>query len=74
VLVVGGRRVLAGEQTNAIFAVDPSTGYVAIAGRLPTPLSDATVATTADDVIVAGGKSPSGAERSVFRLLPRIAR
>ncbi|HEY4826351.1 MAG TPA: hypothetical protein VIH85_06270 [Solirubrobacteraceae bacterium] len=74
VLVVGGRRELAGEQTNAILAVDPSTGHVAIAGRLPTPLSDAMVATTADDVIVAGGESPSGAQRSVFSLLPRIAR
>ena len=45
-----------------------------IAGRLPMPLSDAMVQTTGGLVIVAGGESPSGVQRSIFRLVPRIAR
>jgi len=43
---VGGRKVL---------AIDPSTGKVTVAARLPVSLSDATATTLGNEIVVAGG-------------------
>ena len=72
VLVIGGQRVLGGDQTTAILAIDPSTGRVRIAGRLHTPLSDAMAASTGGSVTVAGGDSGAGAQQSIIRLTPSV--
>ena len=69
VLVVGGRRALDGDQTSTILGIDPRTGRVHRAGRLPTALSDAAVAATGGLVIVAGGQSPAGTQGSILELL-----
>jgi hypothetical protein len=44
--LVGGRRVL---------ALDPATGKVSVAARLPAALSDPTATTVGDRIIVTGG-------------------
>jgi N-acetylneuraminic acid mutarotase len=73
VLIVGGRRALSGDQTSEILAIDPATGRVRVAGRLPAPLSDAAVAVNGDRVIVAGGEAPTGVQRNVIALIPKVA-
>ena len=44
-----------------------------VAGRLPAPLSDAAVAVNGDRVIVAGGEAPTGVQRNVIALIPKVA-
>jgi hypothetical protein len=70
VIVVGGRRQLDGDQTQAILAIDPSTGAVHTVGQLPRPLSDAAVALSGDRIMVAGGDSGTGPQSSIFALTP----
>jgi N-acetylneuraminic acid mutarotase len=71
VYVIGGRGADQGTQTNTILAVDPMTGRVRRAGRLPVALSDVGAATLGSAVIVAGGRESSGTlSRAVYVLRP----
>ena len=44
--LIGGRRVL---------AIDPGSGEVSVAARLPASLSDPTATTVGDSIVVTGG-------------------
>jgi hypothetical protein len=69
VYVIGGRGADQGTQTNTILAIDPVTGRVRRAGRLPVALSDVGAATIGGAVIVAGGREASGTlSRQVYLL------
>jgi N-acetylneuraminic acid mutarotase len=58
---VGGRGATQGTQTAQILAIDPHSGRLSRAGRLPTALSDAGVTAYGDAVLVAGGREAGGA-------------
>lgn len=69
--VIGGRGGDQGTQTARITAVDPASGRVTPAGRLPVALSDAGVAGVGDAVVLAGGREATGTlSDRVFLLRP----
>jgi N-acetylneuraminic acid mutarotase len=70
VYLVGGRGDLLNAQTSDVWAIDPATGHVTPAGRLPTPTSDAAVTIVGDAIVVAGGMSPTTTLDSVGELVP----
>jgi len=73
VYVIGGRGGIQGTQTNAILAIDPVSGHVRPAGRLPVGLSDIGVASLGGVVMVAGGREGSGTlSQRVYLLRPRV--
>jgi hypothetical protein len=72
VYVVGGRGAVQGSQLAEILAVDPVSGRVRPAGRLPTALSDTGAATIGGVVMLAGGRQSTGAlSRRLYVLTPR---
>ena len=72
VYLLGGRGALQGTQTRRILSIDPRSGRVRSAGRLPTALSDTGAAPVAGGILLAGGRDAAGAARSdVARLVPR---
>ena len=72
--VIGGRGGVQGTQTSAILSVDPATGRVRPAGRLPVGLSDAGAATIGGVVMVAGGRQSDGVlSDRLYALRPRVA-
>jgi hypothetical protein len=72
VYVIGGRGAAQGTQTRRILAIDPGSGRVRKAGRLPRGLSDAGVAAVPGAILLAGGRDAAGRPRSeVLRLEPR---
>jgi hypothetical protein len=71
--VIGGRGADQGTQTSAILSVDPVSGRVRPAGRLPVALSDVGAATLGGVVMVAGGRGSDGVlSGRVYGLRPRI--
>lgn len=73
VYVIGGRGAVQGSQVDAILAVDPVSGMVRPAGRLPGPLSDTGVAAIDGVIMVAGGPQAAGVlSRRVYMLQPRV--
>ena len=71
VYVIGGRGGDQGTQTARITAVDPASGRVTPACRLPVALSDAGVAGVGDAVVLAGGREATGTlSDRVFLLRP----
>jgi hypothetical protein len=70
IYLVGGRGAGDSDQTAAVYAVNPVTGRVRPAGRLPTPTSDAAVMTIGRAIVVAGGQSPTGTLAQVGELTP----
>jgi N-acetylneuraminic acid mutarotase len=70
VYLVGGRGDLINAQTSDIWAINPVTGRVTPAGRLPMPTSDAAVAAVGNAIIVAGGMSPTTTLGDVGELVP----
>ncbi len=68
VLIVGGRHLVSGDQTEAILAIDPRTGFVRRVGHLPRPLSDTAVATIGSRVIAAGGENAGAAQATILAL------
>jgi hypothetical protein len=61
--VIGGRGDDLASQRAAILAVDPATGRVSRAGRLPEALSDLSAASFPDHVTVVGGRDARGRAR-----------
>jgi hypothetical protein len=61
--VLGGRGDALDSQRSAILAVDPASGRVTRAGRLPEPLSDLSAASFPDHVAVVGGRDLLGHAR-----------
>jgi hypothetical protein len=70
VFLVGGRGAETTSQTAAVLAVNPLTGAVRAAGRLPRPTSDAGVVAVRNAIVVAGGRTASGTAASVGELVP----
>jgi hypothetical protein len=60
VYVVGGRGDNLSSQTAEVWSIDPATGAVRSAGRLPAPLSDTGVVGLPGAIVVVGGLSPAG--------------
>jgi hypothetical protein len=60
VYVLGGRGAPQGTQTRAILAIDPATGRVTRAGRLPRPASDMGAAAIGGRIALAGGRDRAG--------------
>ena len=58
--VIGGRGGLLDSQSRAIWAVDPVTGKVRAAGRLPTALSDLGAASGPRGIVLVGGRDAAG--------------
>ena len=58
--LVGGRGELVTSQRSTVYAIDPATGRVHMAGGLPKPLSDAAVVSMGSRLIVAGGAASPG--------------
>ena len=72
VYVIGGRGAVQGTQTAQILAIDPASGRVRSAGRLPTGLSDVGAATVGGAIVVAGGRQSTGIlSRHLYELTPR---
>ena len=70
--MIGGRAGGAGGQTDAILAVDPRSGRVSAAGRLPRPLSDAAAVAEGGRILVFGGRDAAGAASDqIIALEPR---
>jgi hypothetical protein len=61
--VIGGRGGSLGDQIAGIYAVDPATGRVSRAGRLPVALSDLGAATLGDRILTLGGRDKGGRAR-----------
>ena len=67
----GGRGDLLDAQTATVWAINPRSGAVSVAGRLPRALSDAGVVTVGAAIVVAGGLDAAGGTVStVGRLAP----
>jgi hypothetical protein len=64
ILVLGGR-VDPGTQTDAIWWFDPASRRFSRAGRLPVPLSDASVAVLGHRVWLLGGETPDVTDRVI---------
>ena len=60
VYIVGGRGAGLNSQQRTIFAVDPVSGRVRRAGRLPMALSDMGAASLDNHALAVGGRDPSG--------------
>ncbi|HEX4689654.1 MAG TPA: hypothetical protein VH276_03125, partial [Solirubrobacteraceae bacterium] len=58
-------------QRRTILAIDPASGRVARAGRLPVAISDAGAASFADHITVAGGRTAAGAVQDEVWTLAR---
>ena len=58
--VIGGTNA-AGVRTRAIYAVNPASGAVRLAGILPLALSDTTAVRGPGEIIIAGGLSAAAA-------------
>ena len=58
--VIGGTNA-AGVRTRAIYAVNPASGAVRLAGILPLALSDTTAVNGSGEIIIAGGLSAAAA-------------
>lgn len=71
VYVVGGRGDAVGSPTSAVEAIDPISGSVTPAGRLPGPLSDAAVVSTGGAILLAGGRSGSATQAAIGELVAR---
>jgi hypothetical protein len=55
-----------------VLAIDPGSGHVYKAGRLPAAVSDAGAASVPGGIVVAGGRDAAGAVRSdIVKLVPR---
>jgi hypothetical protein len=54
-----------------VWSIDPRTGAVAMARRLPEPLSDTAALPIAGTIVVAGGLSPTSTVAGVGALVPR---
>ncbi len=50
--------------------INPSTGAVHAAGRLPRALSDAGVLSVGNAILVAGGRTSEGTQAAVGELVP----
>lgn len=70
VYLIGGRGDLDTAQTADIWAINPATGRITGAGRLPTPTSDAAAMTVGGGIVIAGGQSPTTTLASVGELVP----
>jgi hypothetical protein len=70
VYVVGGRGDSLDARSAAVWAIDPLTGRVRSAGRLPQPTSDAGVVSLGDAIVVAGGRTAAGTQSGVGELVP----
>jgi hypothetical protein len=70
VYIVGGRGDALTAQTSRIWAIDPGTGRLTAAGRLPRPVSDAALVTLGRRIVIAGGQTPSGVTAAVGELVP----
>ena len=69
--LVGGRGDLLNAQTARVWAIDPLTGRIRVAGRLPMALSDSGVLTVGGAIVVAGGLDAGGGTVStVGQLVP----
>ncbi|HUJ35834.1 MAG TPA: hypothetical protein VLW51_11525 [Solirubrobacteraceae bacterium] len=68
--LVGGRGSTLGSQTADVLSIDPRTGAVARAGRLPEPLSDTASLSIGGGIVVAGGLSPTSTVAGVGELVP----
>ena len=68
--LIGGRGDTLGSQTATVWSIDPRTGAVAVAGRLPEPLSDTASIPVNGSVIVAGGLAPTTTVAGVGELVP----
>ena len=58
--IIGGRSSSLTGQTRDVLAVDPRTGKVSSAGRLPYALSDAAAVTAGQRILVLGGRDAGG--------------
>lgn len=70
VYLIGGRGDTLDSQTPDVWAINPVTGRVTRAGRLPQPTSDAAVAAISGGIVVAGGQSPTETLAGVGELVP----
>jgi hypothetical protein len=72
VYLLGGRGANQGTQTRRVLAIDPRSGRVTVAGRLPRAVSDAGAAAVPGAIVLAGGRDSAGQVRAeVLRLGPR---
>jgi hypothetical protein len=70
--VLGGRGDSLSSQRATILAIDPATGRVRQAGRLPVALSDLSATTVGGNIVVVGGRDPSGrVHGQVWTMQPR---
>lgn len=74
VYLIGGRGDSLTSQTRDIWAINPTTGAVTPAGRLPVATSDAGVTTTGGTIVFAGGQTPSSTLAGVGELVPSPVR
>ena len=74
VYLVGGRGDAQGSQTASVWSINPRTGAVRRAGRLPEPLSDTGVVSIGGALIVAGGLSSTSTQAGVGELVPSHTR
>jgi len=73
--VLGGRGEGLTDQTSAILAVDPKSGSVSSAGRLPEALSDLGAASLGGRIVAVGGRDRAGTvHERALTLLPAAAR
>jgi len=70
VYLVGGRGNDLGSQTADVLSIDPRTGAVRRAGRLPQPLSDTAALSIGGGILVAGGLAPTTTVAGVGELVP----
>jgi YVTN family beta-propeller protein len=71
-LIIGGRGPLLDTPKDTIIAVDPATGSVRLAGRLPSALSDEMAARSGNKLLVFGGRAASGTTNQILELTPRF--
>ena len=70
--VLGGRGDDLASQRATILAVDPASGRVTQAGRLPEALSDLSAGSFRDHATVVGGRDAAGRARDeIWSLRPR---
>jgi hypothetical protein len=56
-----------------VLAIAPASGHVSVAGRLPSPLSDAGVAADGATITVAGGRTAGGTVTDRVLLLRTVS-
>ena len=69
--MIGGRGPLLDTPKDSIVAVDPRTGKVRLAGRLPQPLSDE-MAVSGRSVLIFGGHARTGTTDEILELTPHV--